>query len=105
MAKLHKKFDKKGVAGYGVSARTCLILSSAQKYSENAIVFERLGNLPKITGRFALCSAVIFALLGIISQKFASSVILHYFIASVSVILFVAFLYRDIIYWNRITTK
>jgi len=75
---------------------------SARLYSENTSIFERLGRLPKVTEIWAFCLVLIFSFLGVISHKFASSLIVQYTTAIFSVIIFGAFLYRGVRYWSRI---
>ncbi len=75
---------------------------SARKHPENTAIFGLLGPLPKVTEILAFSYSVIFAFLGVITHKFPSSLTVQYITVSFSGIIFGTFLYRGVLYWNRI---
>lgn len=75
---------------------------SARQQPENTPIFDVLGRLPMVTEVWAFSFAIIFAFLGVISHKFASNSTVQYMIVLSSIIMFGSFLYRGILYWNRI---
>lgn len=75
---------------------------SARKHPENAAIFGLLGRSPIVTEIWAFSYSIIFVLLGVITHKFPSSLTVQYFTVSFSGIIFGAFLYRGVRYWNRI---
>lgn len=78
---------------------------SARQYPENIAIFNILDRMPMVTKVCAFSSGIIFAFLGVISHKFASSLTVQYIVVSFSMIMFGAFLYRGVLYWERIVGK
>lgn len=98
------------------------MFKNASRHQENASIISSLGRLPFITEVFALSSGAFFAFLGVISYKFTSGLKMHfitipslttqyiwipglivqYITVSFSLIMYVMFLYRGVLYWNRI---
>ncbi len=75
---------------------------SARRDPENNVIFGLLGPLPMVTEVWALSSTIIFILLGVICHRFSSSLALRYIAVLCSLVIFVAFLYRGVLYWNKI---
>lgn len=78
---------------------------SARQHPENTTIFGLLGHLPIVTEVWAFTSTIIFIFLGVICQRFSSSLAVQYIAALCSLVILGGFLYRGVLYWNKIVGK